>query len=52
MTAKPTPAHTPDGEHPFGATPRHSKAPVAVLVVLYALWFLLLFWMAAAKPGA
>ena len=52
MTAKTSEPRTPDSGEPFGADARRSRTPVALLIVLYVLWFLLLFWMAAYRPGA
>lgn len=44
----PTPA---DPTLPYGSNPRRSKAPLIILGLLYAAWFLTLLWMAAYHIG-
>ena len=51
MTAKSPPAGVSDPQAPFGTQPRRSKGPLVLLGVLYLVWFLVLFWMAAFRPG-
>ena len=40
-----------DPQAPFGTQPRRSIAPLVVLGILYAAWFLVLVWMAACESG-
>ncbi len=40
-----------DRQAPFGAQQRRSRTPLVFLGLLYAIWFVILFWMAAFKSG-
>jgi len=51
MTTKSSQAADPDRQAPFGTHPRRSTGPLVLLGVLYVVWFLVLFWMAAFRAG-
>lgn len=51
MTAKSPQSTVPDAQAPFGTRPRRARQPLVLLGLLYLLWFLVLFWMAAFERG-
>lgn len=36
---------------PFGTQPRRSPGPLAALIILFALWFGFLIWLAVRYPA-
>jgi len=47
------PETKPQQQHdaPFGTQPRRPVWPLTVLIVIFALWFLFLVWMAIQFPA-
>lgn len=45
------PKHDPDGTAPFGTTPRRSMSVLMGLIVVFALWFACLLWLALRYPA-
>lgn len=45
------PKHETPPDVPFGTHPRRSKGPLAVLIVLFAAWFICLVWLALRYPA-
>ncbi len=43
--------HPPPGDAPFGTVPRRPAWPLVCLIVLFALWFCILVWMAIRFPA-
>jgi hypothetical protein len=51
MTPTPSAGTNGSPDLPYGASRGRSRAPVIILSVLYAAWFLFLLWMAIFLQG-
>jgi hypothetical protein len=45
------PKHDPLPDAPFGTQPRRSPWPIYFWIIVFALWFALLVWMALTYPA-
>jgi hypothetical protein len=45
------PKHEVQPDVPFGTQPRRSMGPLAVLILLFAVWFVCLVWLALRYPA-
>jgi hypothetical protein len=45
------PKHEAPPDVPFGTLPRRSLAPLIVLILLFAIWFACLVWLAVRYPA-
>lgn len=50
MRTRPPPTG-PQGDAPFGTTPRRSPAPLLALVLAFLAWFACLLWLAFTYPA-
>jgi hypothetical protein len=41
----------PQSDAPYGTVPRRPAWPLILLIVLFALWFLVLLWLAIRYPA-